>query len=116
MTDQNPRLLPLMETAGTCSHDADELRPRLGRWEELLGHARGRPDGPAFVWSLPAEHTDELSALVAAERECCSFLDLRVYHDAAGARLRVGVDPSRRPRPGGPADRALRLLTGHTSG
>ncbi|GAB2499554.1 hypothetical protein GCM10026982_27520 [Nocardiopsis aegyptia] len=49
---------------------------------------------------------------VAAERQCCSLLDLRADSDAAGARPRVGAAPSRGPGPGA-ADRALRLFTGH---
>ncbi|NYJ33211.1 hypothetical protein [Nocardiopsis aegyptia] len=49
---------------------------------------------------------------MAAERQCCSLLDLRADSDAAGARPRVGAAPSRGPGPGA-ADRALRLFTGH---
>ena len=112
MTHPNPRPLPVVENTGACSLDADELGPRIARWEELLGHASGRPDGADFVWTLPAEHAAELTALVAAEGDCCPFLDLRVDHDAADVRLRVGAEPSRRPHQGTAADRALRLLTG----
>jgi hypothetical protein len=79
MTEETPSA---EETAPSCSLQGRELQERLGEIaalaaESLLGQ---EADGARQVLRFRSdpETCRRLEALVAAEAECCSFLDLRL--------------------------------------
>ncbi|OKI20220.1 hypothetical protein A6A08_23700 [Nocardiopsis sp. TSRI0078] len=90
--------------------DGDGHRERLTAWRELLRGAREHREGRETVWSLSPDRAGALADLVAAERSCCAFLDLRVEDGGPHVLLRVGLRAGRRPAPGGGAEEAARLL------
>ncbi|MFD3683454.1 hypothetical protein ACFWTE_01360 [Nocardiopsis sp. NPDC058631] len=112
MAEENHRRpLPLAAADEECALDAQAYRRRITAWRDLLRNARGHRGQDGYVWEVPAGDTRALEALVAAERECCAFLDLRVV-DAGRPRtlLHVSLAPGARPAPAGPAEEAARFL------
>lgn len=76
-----------------CSLSAAELPARLAEiaavGEHSLMHAR-EENGRAVLRFRPgAETRRRLEAIVAAESECCSFLDISLSEDAAALTLEV---------------------------
>jgi hypothetical protein len=80
-----------------CALGADDGAERMQRWEALS--ATGRPVARRCGHQLvvayrpePGVH-EELQALAAAERQCCSFVAWDVRQEAEHVVLRVTADP-----------------------
>ena len=73
------------ETGAACSLGAEQLQRRLAAIAELGGEAwsarRAEPGGHRLVFRADAETRARLEGLVAAERECCSFLTLELREE-----------------------------------
>jgi hypothetical protein len=86
--------LPISCTLGP-SHGAARRR----RWEALA--EVGRPSARRLGHRLEIRYEDgpgvrnELEALAAAERDCCSFAKWRVSHGRGEVVLHVSADPER---------------------
>jgi hypothetical protein len=76
-----------------CSLSATDARTRLADWERLLERAavtRTPVEGGTRVALAPLDGVRaELDRLVAAERECCPFLDFEV--EEGGGVLAVTI-------------------------
>lgn len=82
------RRLPLV----ACSLDADGQRERLGEWAELLAAATTSvptADGARYSFSSSDELEQQIRALAAAEKACCSFLDFEISRGAETIELTV---------------------------
>ena len=81
-----------------CTLGPDDGSARLRRWQALAekGGPSARRSGHRLEVSYQAEPgvRDELEALAAAERECCSFVAWEVSQDGDLPVLRVTADPS----------------------
>lgn len=71
----------------------------MRRWEalSLKGRLSARRDGHQLVVDYRVEPgiREELEALVAAERQCCSLVAWEVSHEADRVVVRVAADPAR---------------------
>jgi hypothetical protein len=80
-----------------CTLDANEGGKRLARWAALS--ARGAPslgrEADALVVAYPTGHgvREELEALAAAERRCCSFAEWEVEQEPDRVVLRIRSHP-----------------------
>ena len=80
-----------------CTLSAGDGAARLRRWEALS--AKGRPCAVRSGHVLVVRYqpgpgiSEELEALAAVERECCSFLAWAVIQDGDHVILRVAADP-----------------------
>ncbi len=64
-----------------CSLEGQELSDRVGEWARLMARATSRRvEKGRIVSTYPREKNllDQLNALIAAEAECCSFMNFRV--------------------------------------
>ena len=90
-----PAELPL-----ACTLGPDDGAARLRRWRALAAKSPPRAERSGNTlevrWQLQAGVKDELQALAAAERQCCSFLRWTVSSEGADAILRVTADESGR--------------------
>ena len=80
--------LPLV----ACSLDADGQRERLAEWAELLGKAGSSSpttDGARYSFDASDELEQQLRALAAAEKACCSFLDFELSRRGGTIELKV---------------------------
>ena len=72
-----------------CSLDAADLGARERRWAELMRTAgtarRATSDGIELRFRSHDDVEHELGALVAGERECCSWARWELSHDDDGA-------------------------------
>jgi hypothetical protein len=93
MSDAATARLPL-----ACALGADDGPARMRRWQALA--EKGRPSARRHGHRLEVRYQaepgvrDELEALAAAERECCSFVSWAVIQDGESSVLRVVGDPS----------------------
>jgi hypothetical protein len=82
-----------------CTLGAGDGAHRMQRWEalSLKGRPSARRCGHQLVVAYRAEPgvREELEALVAAERQCCSFVAWDVSQKADRVVLRVAADPGR---------------------
>jgi hypothetical protein len=90
--DKMPRLeeLPL-----ACTLVATDGAARLARWRALSDarlSVRRIPDQLVVRYRSQRGVQQELEALVAAERECCSFADWEVTRDSEHVLLRIRSD------------------------
>jgi hypothetical protein len=86
------------ESIPSCSLSAAGLEGQRARHARLASDVVGVRRGEAELEIAFADgyDRDALAELVAVERECCPFFDLRI--DDAARRLRVAVDdPTHRP-------------------
>ena len=68
-----------------CSLSPAGQRDRLNEWKSLLACAESRePLSTGMRYRFPADLTEDVRALAAAEQECCSFLrfNLRQAHSS----------------------------------
>lgn len=74
-----------------CTLAPTALRGRLVDWEAVLAHAarRSRLDNGVRVELATDVPLDELARLVAAEHDCCQFLDFAITVDPRGIALEV---------------------------
>jgi len=81
-----------------CTLGPDDGAARLRRWSILIEKSppSTRRDGRMLEirWQADAGVRDELEALAAAERECCSFASWIVSTDGGDIVLRVAADPT----------------------
>jgi len=90
--DKMPQLdeLPL-----ACTLVATDGAARLARWRALSDarlSVRRTPDQLVVRYRSQCGVQQELEALVAAERECCSFADWEVTPDSEHVLLRIRSD------------------------
>ena len=88
------------EAAGmpvACTLGPNDGAARMRRWEALskqgLPTARRRGHLLEVRYQLTLDLHEELEALAAAERECCSFVAWNVTQDQDYVVLRVAADP-----------------------
>jgi hypothetical protein len=88
------------EAAGmpvACTLGPDDGAARMRRWEALSkkGHPCARRRGHLLEvrYQPRLGLREELEALAAAERQCCSFAAWNVSHDHDHVVLRVAADP-----------------------
>jgi len=75
-----------------CTLDASSMPGRLADWSAVLAHVRSRsatPDGALRVELDDALQLDELTAVVAAEQQCCAFFAFAITIDHRGVGLEV---------------------------
>ena len=82
-----------------CTLGPDDGAARLRRWQLLAETSppRAQLSGHRLEvrWQLHAGVKDELEALAAAERRCCSFVSWSVSSDGADMVLYVTADENR---------------------
>jgi hypothetical protein len=74
-----------------CTLTPDAMPGRRDAWRDVLDRVVARstlPDGALRLELAPAA-LDGLSALVAAEHDCCRFFSFAITVDARGAALEV---------------------------
>lgn len=82
-----------------CTLGPDDGAARIQRWEALS--AKGRPSARRSGHLLEVRYEpepglrEELQALAAAERQCCSFADWKVTQEQDHVVLYVRADPAR---------------------
>jgi hypothetical protein len=76
-----------------CTLRLDDGATRMQRWRALsaTGHPSARRDGDRLVVRYRGEQgvREELEALAAAERQCCSFADWEVAPEGDQVILRI---------------------------
>jgi protein-tyrosine-phosphatase len=86
------------ETTGTetwrtapiaCTLPAANLGERTAEWRRLLEGASHAPIPDGLRLTLPADRAEALTALAAAEQECCSFFDFRIAVDEPFVHVEV---------------------------
>jgi len=81
-----------------CTLSAQDGSARMRRWQALA--EKGRPSARRSGHRLEVRYRpepgvrEELEALAAAERECCSFVAWNVSEDGRHPVLVVAADPS----------------------
>ena len=78
-----------------CALGATDGAARLARWRALSDArltVQRTPDQLVVLYRSQCGIHDELEALVAAERECCSFAEWEVARDAEHVVLRIRSD------------------------
>ena len=87
----------MSSTPISCSLGADALAERIAAWRALgEGALLSRSATPGTVTAVFARRPDverELHRLVAAEADCCGFLDLRVTTGADTLTLTATAPP-----------------------
>jgi MerR family transcriptional regulator, copper efflux regulator len=79
-----------------CTLSPDGLTGRVNEWREVAAHAlRRRVEPGRVVTSYPnrPELAQRLTRLIAAERQCCPFLDFTVRHDEAVIAVELRYPP-----------------------
>jgi len=80
-----------------CSLDTDGRRERLGKWAELLAAATTSvptADGARYSFGSSDELEQQIRALAAAEKACCSFLDFEISRGAKTIELTIASPPA----------------------
>ena len=88
---------PTAETPIACTLQPDAMPERIDRWRTLLSKVASReqtPGGRLRVAFNDGVDLAELSQLVAAEHQCCSFFSFTVTIDARGIALEVDAPES----------------------
>jgi hypothetical protein len=84
-----------------CSLGAEDYRERLSRIRKLGEAAflglEARPDGAVLSFRNSQQVQAELSSIVDAEADCCSFLDLSVHSEAERLILTISSPPDAMP-------------------
>lgn len=98
--------LPLVESADpdaepiACTLDPASMPGRMEDWQRLLEQAVGRepiPRGVSLAFPMDADLARRLTALAAAEHDCCSFFEFTLRVTAGGLRLEVTGPPDAEP-------------------
>lgn len=96
MTSSTDADLPL-----ACSLDAERSRARGERWQRLFERAllerESIRDGVRVRFHSSDAVNDELHELVALERECCPFLELRMRSEGQQIVLEIRGDERAQP-------------------
>ena len=86
-------------TEAACTLGADDGQARLLRWQQLAAVTGPVPRriGPVLeiTYPLGARVGQELEVLVAAERQCCQFVEWEVVRGSDAFVLRIAADPER---------------------
>ena len=89
------------EPAIACSLGAEDLRRRLSAIRTLgevaLLDVKTRPDGATLSFRKTERVRHELSSIVEAEAECCSFLELAIHADEERLNLDISAPPEAMP-------------------
>jgi hypothetical protein len=79
-----------------CSLSSGDATTRQQQWDRLLGRARGR-EGMRVEFRPDPEILDELTRLVALERECCPFLEFQIEESGSALVLTASSPPEAEP-------------------
>ena len=86
-----------MDLPIACTLTGPELMERRRTVLDVVRKAKVRtirlPDGHAYEFPNHAEISEQLSTLVALERQCCSFLTFNIIDGATTVRLEVTGPP-----------------------
>jgi hypothetical protein len=77
-----------------CTLAPADLRVRMAQWHDLAGEELGRElDGTRLTvrYRVGSDNAERLRWLVAAERECCSFLSIELAEEPAALRLVISA-------------------------
>jgi len=86
------------DTPIACSLSATDLPARLGEMKRLGQDALLSVHGDGTLrFRVDAETRSRLEAIVAAEAECCPFLDLSVREEAGALVLEIGAPEGAEP-------------------
>lgn len=83
---------PVADLPIACSLSAGGIEERQQEWSDLLVHVSTRsaaPDGALRLTFDDATPLEDLTRLVAAERDCCAFFAFTITIDADGLTLDV---------------------------
>jgi hypothetical protein len=87
----------MTEPTYACSLTDEELAARRREWRALDAQAllrtESRPDGRLLVYRGGVRTVRVLTALIEAERQCCSFLDFGVDQRDDEVRVTIGFAP-----------------------
>jgi MerR family copper efflux transcriptional regulator len=87
----------LAELPIACTLGLDDGAGRMQRWRALSaqGHPSARRDADRLIVRYRNEQgvREELDALAAAERQCCSFADWKVAQEGGHVVLRIASSP-----------------------
>lgn len=72
-----------------CTLTPTEASERITRWREATAGAVRHPIEDGLRLTLPAERAVTLTALAAAEQQCCPFFDFRLHLDGPAVHLEV---------------------------
>jgi|GEM_PF-6307737 hypothetical protein len=85
-------------TMQRCTLEPADMAARLRAFSEILSGGAGateiRPGGWRMTLDLGHEAHERLSALAAAEAECCPWMELTVSRDADGKTVLEGAGPA----------------------
>ena len=86
--------------ARMCTLDPDRMPDRLGDWQRLLARVVARrpiADGVSLDFPADPNVAAEITALTAAEQDCCSFFDFTLHFTGQTVRLHVTAPPDAQP-------------------
>jgi MerR family transcriptional regulator, copper efflux regulator len=91
-------LAAVERSADACSLARNELPKRLDDWTAILtGCVTVRDEHGATITLPDGTDLGEVTDLVAAETECCSFFTFQLHIDATTRTLRVSAPPEQQP-------------------
>jgi MerR family copper efflux transcriptional regulator len=88
--------LPTPTTSATpiaCTLSPNQAGERVAQWRNATATAVRNPIKDGLRLTLPVEHAVTLTALAAAEQQCCPFFDFRLHLDGERVHLEVRVPP-----------------------
>ena len=89
----------VVELPLACTLGPDDGAARIQRWKALSAKGPSRLDVAAMSSRSATRPSpgirEELQALAAAERRCCSFADWQVTDEEDQLVLRISADPAR---------------------
>ena len=72
-----------------CTLTPEQIGDRLTQWREATAGAARHPINDGLRLTLPIERAATLTALAAAEQQCCPFFDFRLHLDGPAVHLDV---------------------------
>jgi MerR family transcriptional regulator, copper efflux regulator len=80
-----------------CTLSGADQADRAAAWRAVVSDGAAAMDERGARVRLARHAEPELRELIAAESECCPFLEFDLRHDGAGLRLRVSGPAEARP-------------------
>lgn len=83
----------------SCLLSAEDLELRVAEWRALMTRANVRSREPgSVIIVLPPDTDQELTRLIQAEAECCSFLRFEVTRNADAIDVELHYPPDFEPQ------------------